>query len=79
MSTITPNQARILEILAHGADATRRSTTLGDLAMDSLDILDVLIALEDEFHIDISDDLWTVDTTVESLVDDIERLIGGKS
>ncbi|WP_035081127.1 phosphopantetheine-binding protein [Devosia riboflavina] len=79
MSTLTPNQNRILEILAHSADSKPGSTTLGDLQMDSLDILDVLMEIEVEFQIQIPDDGWTVDTTIEAVVEDVERLIGGKS
>lgn len=46
-----------------------------DLHMDSLEAVEIMMALEDEFNIEISDDLLDSLSTVGDLVDYIENQI----
>lgn len=47
-----------------------------DLAADSLDAIEVLMAIEEEFEIDISDEeAMSLDDTVQSIVDLVDRAV----
>lgn len=51
------------------SDIHRDTSIVGDLGADSLDEVDVIIALEDEFGIEISDDEVQVISTVQDYTD----------
>ena len=48
-----------------------------DLGADSLDVIEIIIALEEEFNIEISDDLANEVETVKDLNQIVISLIGG--
>ena len=51
------------------------SDTLNDLSLDSLDHVEVILDLEDDFDIEIPDDSWTALTTVAELIEIVRKLI----
>jgi acyl carrier protein len=50
------------------------TTTLENLGLDSLDIIDFMFDIEDEFNIRIPDREFEV-TTIQDMVDDLDRFI----
>ena len=75
MSAIEP---RVIEIVAEELsvekDKIRRETTfIQDLGADSLDIIELVMALEEEFDINIPDDQAEKITTVGEAIDHIEK------
>ena len=75
MSAIEP---RVIEIVAEELsvekDKIRRETTfIQDLGADSLDIVELVMALEEEFDINIPDDQAEKITTVGEAIDHIEK------
>ena len=75
MSAIEP---RVIEIVAEELsvekDEIRRETTfIQDLGADSLDIVELVMALEEEFDINIPDDQAEKITTVGEAIDHIEK------
>ena len=75
MSAIEP---RVIEIVAEELsvekDKIRRETTfIQDLGADSLDIVELVMALEEEFEINIPDDQAEKITTVGEAIDHIEK------
>ncbi|MGC6463393.1 MAG: acyl carrier protein [Pirellulaceae bacterium] len=75
MSAIEP---RVIEIVAEELsvekDKIRRDTTfIQDLGADSLDIVELVMALEEEFDINIPDDQAEKITTVGEAIDHIEK------
>jgi len=48
------------------------SSTLNDLGMDSLDVVELIMQIEDEFLIEISDELLDSIVTVDDLVKVVE-------
>lgn len=75
MSAIEP---RVIEIVAEelsvDKDKIRRETTfIQDLGADSLDIVELIMALEEEFDISIPDDAAEKITTVGEAIDHIEK------
>ena len=75
MSAIEP---RVIEIVAEDLsvdkDKIRRETTfIQDLGADSLDIVELVMALEEEFDINIPDDQAEKITTVGEAIDHIEK------
>ena len=75
MSAIEP---RVIEIVAEELsvekDKIRRETTfIQDLGADSLDIVELVMALEEEFDINIPDDQAEKITTVGESIDHIEK------
>lgn len=64
----------IAEVLSIDAEEiTLESTFTDDLGADSLDIAQILISIEDEFDIDIPDDVMERITTVGEAVDAIKE------
>ena len=75
MSAIEP---RVIEIVAEELsvekDKIRRDTTfIQDLGADSLDIVALVMALDEEFDINIPDDQAEKITTVGEAIDHIEK------
>ena len=75
MSAIEP---RVIEIVAEELsvekDKIRRETTfIQDLGADSLDIVELVMALEEELDINIPDDQAEKITTVGEAIDHIEK------
>ena len=75
MSAIEP---RVIEIVAEelsvDKDKIRRENTfIQDLGADSLDIVELIMALEEEFDISIPDDAAEKITTVGEAIDHIEK------
>lgn len=53
--------------------------TFADLKIDSLDGINILFALEEEFNIEIPDDAANKIRSVGEMVDGLEKLIAGKA
>ena len=51
------------------ADTIKRETTFGDLDADSLDVVEVIMALEDEFGIEIPDEVAEKFQNIGDVVD----------
>ena len=51
------------------ADTIKRETTFGDLEADSLDVVEVIMALEDEFGIEIPDEVAEKFKNIGDVVD----------
>jgi acyl carrier protein len=74
-------EAKIIEIIGEqlGKDAseiTMESNFMEDLDADSLDTVELVMALEEEFGIEIADDAAEKITTVQSAVDFIKEAQG---
>ena len=52
-------------------DTITRETTFGDLDADSLDVVEVIMALEDEFGVEIPDEVAVKFKNIGDVVDDI--------
>jgi acyl carrier protein len=65
----------LVEQLGCDADKITDEATLKDLGADSLDNLEVVIAVEEEFGIDVDDDEAEKITTVGQMVEHIEKAI----
>jgi len=55
-------------------EVTASSKFEDDLAYDSLDCVELIMAVEDEFDIDLGDDGYEHFTTVKDLIDKVEQL-----
>lgn len=55
------------------ADVTMESTFIDDLGADSLDIVELIMAFEEEFNIEIPDDVAEKIKTVKDAVEYIEK------
>lgn len=62
----------ICEQLEVNEDDVTMDSTMDDLEADSLDLVDIIMTLEDEFHIEISDEALESFTTVGDIVNFIE-------
>ncbi len=56
-------------------DVTLETTFIKDLDADSLDIVDLIMSIEDEFHIEVSDEEVRQVVSVGDLVDYISRSV----
>lgn len=65
----------LVEILACKAEDVTDEATLKDLGADSLDEVDIVMAVEEEFAIDIDDDEAEKITTVGQIIEHIEKAI----
>ncbi len=76
-------EERILQLIAEESEKPRetldRSTVLGDELFDSLDMVEIIMALEDEFEIAIDDDEAQQIRTIGQLVDAVEAKLSGVS
>ena len=55
--------------------AIQWSTPLADLGIDSLDALNILFAIEETFHVEISDDVARKMRTVGDMIEAIEQQV----
>ena len=56
-----------------------RTTTFNDLEADSLDIVQILVALEDHFNIEIVDEELEAINNMGDFIDYIERKVSGNT
>ena len=56
-----------------------RTTTFKDLEADSLDIVQILVALEDHFNIEIADEELETIQNMGDFIDYIERKVSGNT
>lgn len=75
--------ARVAAVIAKTqkipAESVTVDKTFEDLKIDSLDGINILFALEEEFKIDIPDDAAQKIHSVGEMVDGLEKLIAGKA
>ena len=69
---------KVIELLAQQLNVdkstiTRETRIVEDLHADSLDVVEMLIALEDEFHISVPDEDAKTLTTVGALADYVDQ------
>jgi acyl carrier protein len=67
-NTLARVQTIIQELLGFDKESLSPEATLSDLGFDSLDIVDLALALEDEFDIEVSDEEAGSFKTVEDIV-----------
>ncbi len=74
------NEARVAGVVKDilGQDVTDREQTFESLGADSLDYVEIVMAMEEEFDITIADDEAQDITTVGGLMDLVEKLDGFK-
>lgn len=58
-----------------GVDQLESDTKFADLDFDSLDAVELIMAFEDQFNIEISDEVAQTITSVQSAVDAINALV----
>ena len=74
MSTFDKVKEIVVEQLGvEAADVAIDSTFIDDLGADSLDIVELIMAFEEEFNIEIPDDVAEKIKTVKDTVDYIEK------
>ena len=66
----------IAEITGIDTDEIGLDATLDDLDLDSLDVVEIMMASEDEFDITIEDEMVEKAKTIGDIVDIITDLIG---
>ncbi len=59
------------------ADTIKPESTFAELKIDSLDAIEIIFALENEFNINIPDDSAKDIKTIADLVNGIQKLVGG--
>ena len=69
-------RAVIMEIIGADEDEITLDATLDDLNLDSLDVVEIMMAAEDEFDIEIPDDDLEGVKTLGDVVDVITDIIG---
>ena len=74
---------RVIRVIAAtqklAADRVGEESTFRELGIDSLDGLNILFALEEEFAVDVPDEAGKEFTSVRDVVVGIERLLASKS
>ena len=67
---------KVLKIIAKQTDNKYEpdiNSTLQDMGMDSLDVVELVMAIEDEFNIDIRDEVLDSIVTIGNLVEVVEK------
>ena len=76
-------EERVFQLVAEESEKPRetldRNTVLGDELFDSLDMVEIIMALEDEFEISIADEEAQQIRTIGQLVDAVEAKLSGVS
>ena len=57
----------------NGAEIKPESSLVADLGLSSLDIVDIIVSFEDEFDIEIPDQIIPSLTTVQDIADYLEK------
>lgn len=75
---------QLLEVIADQLEVshdriTREISIVDDLGADSLDLVELLMELEEEFGIDIPDNAGKKIRTVGQAIDEIERIVENQS
>ncbi|MBI1620065.1 acyl carrier protein [Aquamicrobium zhengzhouense] len=65
----------VVNLLDPQCEPARENRFLKDLGADSLDMVELVMATEEEFGIEISDDQWATVKTFGDAVDLVERLL----
>ena len=81
---MAPVEQRVIEVIADQLEVshdriTRETSIADDLGADSLDTVELLMELEEEFDIDISDNAGKKIRTVGQAIDEIERIVENQS
>lgn len=79
MSTDTDTYERVVSILVdylgiNRNDATPKAHLIDDLGADSLDMVEMVMLIEDEFGVSIPDDIAEKINTVEDIVNQLSTL-----
>ncbi len=74
-TTAIAETIRSVSARAREATITRESLLLEDLALDSLDLVAVVVELQDRFDVEIDPDEITAIRTVGDLADSLERYL----
>jgi acyl carrier protein len=77
---VSSAEGQVTEVIADQFEAsqdriTREISFVDDLSADSLDMVELMMELEEEFDIDISDDAAKRIKTVGQAIDEIEKLL----
>ena len=75
----TPDRVKKIVVEQLGVDAdkvTEEASFIDDLGADSLDIVELVMAFEEEFGVEIPDDAAEKITTVKDAIDYIEQNMG---
>lgn len=74
----SPVRDRTAALVAQQTSAGfEQGVTLGERNFDSLDIVELELAIEAEFNVRLPDNHWSHDTTVEQVLADVARIVGG--
>ncbi|MGH9395245.1 MAG: phosphopantetheine-binding protein [Terriglobia bacterium] len=75
-------EEKVIEIITReqhlAPGAVKPDSTFAELGIDSLDGVNILFALEEEFKIDIPDNVAQNMKSVQQVVDSLTRVLGGK-
>jgi acyl carrier protein len=75
-------ERQVIEIIASAKgldpDGLSSSTTMEELALDSLDGMSIIFDLENAFEIEISEDAAEKATTVSDLVEGVRQLVAAR-
>jgi acyl carrier protein len=74
MSTIERLKKLFIDKFDFNVEELKPKTTLEDLGLDSLDKIEFMFDIENEFHIKIPDEEFKV-TTIQDMVDAVNRFI----
>ena len=77
-------EAQVTEVIADQLEVsqnrlTRETSFTDDLGADSLDMVELVMELEEEFDINISDDASKKIRTVGQSIDEIEKVVRGQT
>lgn len=73
---VIANIARLLDLHQH--EVTPESLVCADLGAESLDMVEIVMAVEDEFEIEILDSEMAMLSTVQDWIDIVERKLAEK-
>ena len=66
------------QVCIDGEELSENTILHEDLAMDSLDDVEVVMELEDKYNIDVSDDDASKCVTIGDVIDLIDRMVNGQ-
>ena len=78
----TTTASRVISVIAKtqhlAAEAVKIDSTFEELKIDSLDGINIVFAIEEEFDIEIPDDQAKLIRTVRDVVDGVDRLLAAR-